>query len=124
MSPRTRFILSSDFMHQAATLLRSDRKGDSCVDQFQPGFWMRVAQPSSESTTKVVRSAVASHSHTLHPIQYQVQGLAATYAEMIDIVENGGTGVSTAVEARKTLQIMLGFLESHQQGNRLVDVPS
>lgn len=62
--------------------------------------------------------------HTLHPIQYQVQGLAATYAEMIDIMENGGTGVSTATEARKTLRIMLGFLESHQQDNRLVDVPS
>ena len=62
--------------------------------------------------------------HTLHPVQYQAQGLAATYAELIEAIESGGAGVSTAVEARKTLRIMLGFLESHQQGNRLVDVPS
>ncbi len=62
--------------------------------------------------------------HLLHPAQYAVQGLAATYSEMIDAIENGVTGVSTATEARKTLQIMLGFLKSHQDGNRLVDVPS
>ena len=60
----------------------------------------------------------------LHPAHYQIQGLPATYAELIDVIENGGAAVSTAVEARKTLQIMLGFLKSQQEGNRLVDVPS
>ena len=61
-------------------------------------------------------------SHVLHPVQYQVQGLPATYDELIDVIENGGSGISTAVEARKTLQIMLGFLKSQQEGSRLVDV--
>ena len=60
----------------------------------------------------------------LHAAQYQIQGLPATYSELIEVIENGGPGVSTAVEARKTLQIMLGFLRSQQEGNRLVDVPS
>ena len=62
--------------------------------------------------------------HNLHPVQYQAQGLAATYTELVEVIENGGAGVSTAAEARKTLQIMLGFLKSHQEGNRLVNAPS
>ena len=60
----------------------------------------------------------------LHPAHYRIQGLPATYSELIDVIENGGAGVSTATEARKTLQIMLGFLKSQQEGNRLVEVPS
>ena len=60
----------------------------------------------------------------LHPAHYRIQGLPATYSELIDVIENGGPGVSTATEARKTLQIMLGFLKSQQEGNRLVDVPA
>ena len=63
-------------------------------------------------------------SRPLHPAHYQIQGLPATYTELIDVIEHGGDGVSTAAEARKTLQIMLGFLKSQQEGNRLVDVPS
>ena len=59
----------------------------------------------------------------LHPAHYRIQGLPATYSELIEVIENGGAGVSTATEARKTLQIMLGFLKSQQEGNRLVDVP-
>ena len=62
--------------------------------------------------------------YALHPNQYQLQGLAATYMELVKVIENGGAGVSTAIEARKTLRIMLGFLKSQQEGNRLVDVPS
>ena len=61
--------------------------------------------------------------HELHPSQYRVQGLPAAYTELIDVIENGGVGVSTATEARKTLRIMLGFLQSQQEGGRLVDVP-
>lgn len=61
--------------------------------------------------------------HTIHAPQYQIQGLPAAYAELIDIMETGGTGISTATEARKTIQIILGFLRSEQEGNKLVGVP-
>ena len=74
-----------------------------------------VAKYDEDTRTPVTRP--------LHPAHYQVQGLPATYSELIDVIENGGAGVSTATEARKTLQIMLGFLKSQQEGNRLVDVP-
>ncbi len=102
-------ILASDFMRlrgsEGEISLNLDARGPAVVRKYD-----------SDARVPVT--------HTLHPAQYQVQGLAATYAEMMDVMENGETGVSTAVEARKTLQIMLGFLKSHQQGSRLVDVPS
>ena len=62
-------------------------------------------------------------SQTLAPVDYRTHTYVAGYLEMIDRIENGGDGVSTAREARKTVQIMTGFLKSHAQGNRLVDVP-
>ena len=59
----------------------------------------------------------------LVPPHYQVHGLVAAYRELIDKIENGGDGVSSGREARKTVQIMAGFLKSHQAGSSLVDVP-
>ena len=60
---------------------------------------------------------------TIYPEQYQVQGTVAAYRELIDIMEHGGESISSPQDARRALQILLGFLESHQQGGRLVDVP-
>lgn len=59
----------------------------------------------------------------LVPDQYQVHGIVAAYNEIIDMIERGGESVSPAREARKTIQIMMGFLKSHQEGSRLVNVP-
>ena len=55
--------------------------------------------------------------------QYQTVGYVAAYEEMIGLIENGGEGVSSGREARKTVQIMTGFLKSQQAGSSLVDVP-
>ena len=62
-------------------------------------------------------------SQTFAPGDYRTHTYVAGYLEMIDRIENGGDGVSTAQEARKTVQIMTGFLKSHAAGNTLVDVP-
>ena len=78
----------------------------------------------SATVTKYDVDARAPVTRHIHAPQFQVQNLAATYMELADVIENGGSGVSTATDARKTLQIMLGFLKSHQEGNRLVNVPS
>ena len=40
----------------------------------------------------------------------------AAYEELVGLIENGGDGTSSGREARKTVQIMVGFLESHQPG--------
>ena len=61
---------------------------------------------------------------TLVPGQYLVRNLMAAYEELVGLMENGGDGTSSGREARKTVQIMVGFLESHQQGSRLIDVPA
>jgi predicted dehydrogenase len=59
---------------------------------------------------------------TIVPTNYMHQGQAAYVPEIVDKLENGGDLVSTGREARKTLQIMLGILESHHAGNVRVDL--
>ena len=59
---------------------------------------------------------------TIYPEQYQIQGTVAAYRELVDIMEHGGESISSPRDARMALQILLGFLESHQQGGRLVEV--
>jgi UDP-N-acetyl-2-amino-2-deoxyglucuronate dehydrogenase len=49
--------------------------------------------------------------------------LLGVVAEMIDLLEHGGETVSSPREARKTLEIMLGFLQSHAQGGVRVSLP-
>ena len=65
---------------------------------------------------------------TINPLNlasnFQVMGYVAAYEELISIVENGGgEGVGSGQESRKVVQIMTGFLKSHQEGSRLVEVP-
>jgi predicted dehydrogenase len=60
----------------------------------------------------------------LQPGYYQVHGLVAAYEELVDIIERGGESISAPRDARTALQIMLGFLDSHQQDSRLVEVPN
>ncbi|MEM7134000.1 MAG: Gfo/Idh/MocA family oxidoreductase [Chloroflexota bacterium] len=44
-------------------------------------------------------------------------------AELIQVLEVGGTLISPATEARKTLEIMLAMLKSHELGNTRVNLP-
>ncbi|MCL0099726.1 Gfo/Idh/MocA family oxidoreductase [Dehalococcoidia bacterium] len=59
----------------------------------------------------------------LIPGQFQVHGMVAAYREIINLIENGGTGISSGQEARKTIQIVEGFVQSNYQGGRLIPVP-
>ena len=60
---------------------------------------------------------------TLVPNEYQVQAMVAAFEELVDIIEDGGTSVSSAREGRKSVQIIEGFLKSQQAGGHLVDIP-
>ncbi|MBV7332061.1 Gfo/Idh/MocA family oxidoreductase [Chloroflexi bacterium TSY] len=44
-------------------------------------------------------------------------------AELVHVLEHGGKLVSTGREARKTLEIMLAMLKSHERGNVRVNLP-
>ena len=57
------------------------------------------------------------------PGTYVAEGIAAAYEELAGLIERGGEGVSMAREARKTVQILMGFLASQQAGSVLIDVP-
>ena len=55
--------------------------------------------------------------------EYMFTHQLAAVAELIDSLENGTPLVSSAREARKTLEIMLAILKSHHQGNVRVNLP-
>lgn len=60
---------------------------------------------------------------TLVPDDYFATHQLGAVAELIDVLERGGELVSPAREARKALEIMLGILASHEQGNKRVKLP-
>jgi predicted dehydrogenase len=60
---------------------------------------------------------------TLMPGDYMYTFQLAAVAELVDVLESGRPLVSSGREARKTLEIMLAMLKSHQQGNVRVDLP-
>ena len=41
-----------------------------------------------------------------------------------NMIEDGGSGISSGPEARKTVQIVEGFVKSNYQGGRLISVPT
>ena len=52
-------------------------------------------------------------------------GYVAAYEELIALAENGGgESVGSGRQARHIVQILTGFLKSHQAGSALVKVPS
>ncbi len=92
------------------SLILSGAEGRIHIDSMSSA----VLETEGKGGEKVTRQLVPDH--------YQVHGLVAAYQEIIDNIENGGEGVSSGREARKTVQIMTGFLKSHQAGSSLVDV--
>ena len=59
---------------------------------------------------------------TLTPDVHRSRGIEAAYREIVDNIANGTERTSPARDARKSVRIMAGFLRSHQEGGRLVDV--
>ena len=57
------------------------------------------------------------------PGDYMVTFQLGAVAELIHVLEHGGALVSPGCEGRKTLEIMLGILKSHQLGNVRVNLP-
>ena len=55
---------------------------------------------------------------------YQQMGYVAAYQELIDLAAKGaGQSAGSGQQARHVVQVMMGFLKSHQAGCALVDVP-
>lgn len=55
--------------------------------------------------------------------RHQLTGIPACIADLIRTIENGGEVQSTAQEAKKVVEILVGFLQSHTRGNVRVDLP-
>jgi len=68
-------------------------------------------------------------SRTIKPMgivsNYQTMGYVAAYEELIALAESGtGESVGNGRQARQVVQILTGFLKSHQAGSALIEVPS
>ena len=54
---------------------------------------------------------------------HELTGIPACVAELTKVMENGGDLLSPAREAKKTVEVLVGFLQSHARGNVRVDLP-
>lgn len=79
----------------------------------------------SDRELKVVTGAsYREWSETVVPVDQHIhQHFGGFVPEAIHVLENGGDLVSPGREARKTLELMLGMLKSHERGNVRVDFP-
>ncbi len=59
----------------------------------------------------------------LLPESYMLQQKGALVAELIHVLEHGGDLVSPGCDARMTLELLLGILKSHENGNNRVNFP-
>ena len=73
-----------------------------------------------ENNTEICTSA---GSRIVPPSQLTCFDGAAAVREIIHCIENGGETISPPREARKTLEIILGFLASQKKGNVRIDFP-
>lgn len=79
--------------------------------------WVRT-EPETDDVVKSMVNPMGLVSN------YQQMGYVAAYQELIDLAENGGgQSVGSGQQARHVVQIMTGFLKSHQAGCKLVEVP-
>ena len=78
----------------------------------------------SDRGVTVIRgsSHLAWSKTTLVPEDYMHTHQLGAVAELVHLLEHGGELVSPAQEARKTVQIMLAMLKSHELGNVRVDL--
>ncbi len=97
-----------------------------------PGSTLQITGPKGQiefqmngGVAKLLTKAPDGETLTqeLIPDDYQSEYYVAAYEELINLVENGGEGVGTGKHGRWVVQIMTGFLNSHQAGSTLVDVP-
>ena len=73
---------------------------------------------NSNTATVIQGSFTSGWSRTtLEPNEYMYTNQLGAVAELVDVLDNGGELVSPGTEARKTVQILLAILKSHELGN-------
>ena len=59
----------------------------------------------------------------IQPDSWPVVGIPAGILELVELLDKGGEPISPGWEAMKTVEIMIGFLESQRQDNSRVNIP-
>jgi UDP-N-acetylglucosamine 3-dehydrogenase len=74
--------------------------------------------------TVIQAGSVAEWTRAAVPIEdYMHTFQLAALGELVSVLEQGGSLISPAPAARRTLEIMLAMLSSHERGNVRVDLP-
>ena len=101
-----------------STLHLQGSKGEIVFGLNQGYATLRTENDGGDDVTQIIKPLGIVGS-------YQSMGYVAAYEELISLIEAGGTGesVGSGREARRVVQVMNGFLKSHQAGSSLVEVP-
>ncbi len=78
---------------------------------------------NSNTATVIQGSFTSGWSRTiLEPDEYMHTNQLGAVGELVNVLDHGGELVSPGTEARKTVQILLAILKSHEQGNVRVNI--
>jgi predicted dehydrogenase len=83
---------------------------------------IEISDQGAYLTCATPRGRLATSPIVANPYSATMQ--LAAVAELVQILEQGGQLISSAQEARKSLEIMLSILTSHAKGNARVDLPA
>ncbi len=88
----------------------------------------RLEIMGSEGCVFIGNDGASIHKESgVEPIQapeWPVEGIPAGVQELVRLVDQGGEPVSSGTEARKTVEIIIGFLESQRRDNAKVSIAS
>ncbi len=83
----------------------------------------RIVVESDEARVVTLDERLGFQIRPLHYPQFTHAGLAGCVNEMVDLVRNGGQPSSSAIEARKTVEILVGALQSQAAGGVRLRAP-
>jgi predicted dehydrogenase len=98
----------------------------NCSKGQSPAFILQVIGEQGEIDVAMDHAVLRRGTHAaelLSPPVHMRTGIAAYLEELIRVMEHGGETTSSPREARKTVEIIVGFLTSQEQGSARVNLP-
>jgi predicted dehydrogenase len=98
----------------------------NCSKGQSPAFILQVIGEQGEIDVAMDHAVLRRGTHAtelLSPPVHLRTGIAAYLEELIRVMEHGGETTSSPREARKSVEIIVGFLKSQERGSARTDLP-
>jgi predicted dehydrogenase len=98
----------------------------NCSKGQSPAFILQVIGEQGEIDVAMDHAVLRRGTHSAELLSLPVHmksGIAAYLEDLIRAMEHGGKTTSAPREARKTVEIIVGFLKSQEEGSARVDFP-